>query len=211
MTFSSHRFYLYLKGRELCLALNDLRCTPSALPAPIPLPSEQTEATLSTLCCLHPLASCTRLGLRNPLTLHLSDQSTQLHWEGANHTLNLFPLLAGQLHVGSLHNTPQLPFYKVSLGVPTAALSHCPAFHTCHLSIKPRVSYLLHLTQVPTESLSLSLWHSPSWHLLLQLWMCCSLCVCSLHLPNLVYPSHSQPRSGDSLPWEWRELQSWDL
>ena len=38
--------------------------------------------------------------------------------------------------------------------------------------------------------------------------LCVCVCVCSLDLPNFVYPSHSRPRSGGSLPWEGRELQS---
>ena len=120
-------------------------------------------------------------GPRNLLTVHLSDLSAQLHSVGANCTLNLFPLLAEQFAQGPCPAGLSNLFKKSLWELP---LSHCPAFHTHHLSKKPKVSHSHGLLR-PASSASpsadgilLSLWHSPGWHLPLQLLVCCSLCEC---------------------------------
>ena len=71
-------------------------------------------------------------------------------------------------------------FLKSLSGCSHAVLSHCPAFHTHHLSKKSSLSQswlavaLLHhfLVQIVSLSLSGILWHPLGWCLLLQLRMC---------------------------------------
>ena len=99
--------------------------------------SSQPTALIACSGLASPLCG---LRSRNHLTLHLFYQSAQLYWVGENHAHNPLSLLARLLHVwGPCPVHDNSPFKKVSLGYPTAVLSHCLAFHIHHFSKKSRV------------------------------------------------------------------------
>ena len=101
----------------LFLAINNLRYSTSQVLNCCPSSSQSTALAADTVpnspLCTDPWpASCTRLGLRNSLHVHLSDHSAQLYSVGANCAFNIVSFLAGQLHTGSLPNMFQGPLLK---------------------------------------------------------------------------------------------------
>ena len=142
-------------------------------------PCSRHSPKLSTLHSLQP-ANSTGLGSRNPLAVHLSDLSNQLYSVGANHAFNLFPLLARQLHTGSLPSMLQVPFQSLS------GHTHCSTELPSGFPHKPprqkakrlsqsqlTAAHLLCPTQVQIESPSLSG--------ALPVCVCCCSCGCAAH------------------------------
>ena len=132
----------------------------------------------------------------------------------SNHTFNLVPLLAGQLHTVHAQNASAL-LLKSHTHCSTKSLSsfvHTPLPQNSIKSVTVMSVASLHLPRCSLwffcriDSLSLSVtlqvgnWHYSYGH------ATCCMCVACISPTSYIFPSHFCPVSGGFLPWEGREL-----